>query len=192
MKGPSRITTERLILRQPVATDAAAIYERYARDPEVTKFMGWPRHRSIEDTLGFLQFSAAQWERWPAGPYLIVSRADHRVLGSTGFGFQSPHEAETGYILAADAWGQGIATEAFRAMLHVADDIQVHRLIAVCHPSHERSQRVLLKCGFSRDVAGTRQMEFPNLAPGVQQEAWGYERRRPVPPNPASAAPRDR
>ena len=76
--------------------DATAIFERYASDPEVTRFLGWPRHRSLADTEGFLKVSHSEWERWPAGPYLVLSRADGMLLGS-GFTFETPDRAATGY-----------------------------------------------------------------------------------------------
>ena len=103
-----QIETARLTLRQPGMDDALAIFERYASDPEVTRFLGWPRHRTVEDTQAFLRFSAEEWERSPAGPYLILSRADGLLLGSTGLGFQTSHEAVTGYVLADDAWGKAM------------------------------------------------------------------------------------
>jgi RimJ/RimL family protein N-acetyltransferase len=136
MKGPTHIETARLILRQPHMGDAAAIFDRYAGDSEVTRFLGWPRHRTVRETEAFLQFSAQQWEQWPAGPYLILSRTDRQLLGSTGLGFQTSHEAMTGYVLAKDAWGHGYATEALTAMIDVAPRIAVSRLCALCHPEH--------------------------------------------------------
>src|SRR5512143_934980 len=133
-KAPLRLETARLILGPPAAADADAIYERYAADPEVTKYMGWPRHRSVADARGFVAFSAAEWERWPAGPYLIRARSDGQLLGSTGLGFERPGEAVTGYVLAKDAWGKGYATEALQAMVEVSRRIHVARLSALCHP----------------------------------------------------------
>ena len=171
MKAPPRIETARLILLQPKASDAAGIFERYASDPDVTRFLSWPRHQSIADTEAFLRFSAQEWERWPAGPYLIRSR-DGELLGGTGLSFEAPHQAMTGYVLAKDAWGKGYATEALRAMIDIGRGIGVTRLYALCHPEHRASQRVLEKCGFARD--GTRQAEFPNLIPGVQQDVLCY------------------
>jgi RimJ/RimL family protein N-acetyltransferase len=173
MNAPRRFETARLLLRQPQPSDAEAIFERYAGDAEVTRFLGWPRHRSIRDTEAFLHFSAQQWERWPAGPYLIISRSDGQLLGSTGFGFQTQHEAVTGYVLAKDAWGNGYATEALVGVIDVAARIGVARLYALCHPEHRPSQRVLEKCGFVHDVS-TPLVEFPNLSPAVQQEALCY------------------
>lgn len=174
MKAPTQVDTPRLILRQPQLSDAAAIFERYANDSEVTRYLGWPRHRSVSDTEAFLEFSAHEWERWPAGPYLIMSRTDVRLLGSTGLGFQTPHEAVTGYVLAKDAWGKGFATEALAAVVDVAGRIGVARLVALCHPVHRPSRRVLEKCGFVLDDTSRRSVEFPNLLPGVHQDACCY------------------
>jgi len=173
-KAPEHIETTRLTLVKPAASDAASIFERYAGDPDVTRFLGWPRHASVADTHAFLQFSAHEWDRWPAGPYLIRSRSDGRLLGGTGLAFDTPDQSATGYVLAKDAWGKGLATEALGAMVDVARRVGVARLYALCHPQHRASWRVLEKCGFERDAAWTRQVEFPNLAPGAPQDALCY------------------
>jgi hypothetical protein len=33
----------------------------------------------MADTVAFLTFSASEWERWPAGPYLIRRRTDGQL-----------------------------------------------------------------------------------------------------------------
>lgn len=58
-----------------------------------------------------------------AGPYMIEARDTGMLLGSTGLLFETPSRAATGYVLAADAWGQGFATEALGAMLEVAREV---------------------------------------------------------------------
>jgi len=121
-----------------------------------------------------LAFSTEEWERWPAGPYLISSRTDGQLLGSTGLAFQTRHEAVTGYVLARDAWGKGYATETLAAIIDVARGVGVTLVYALCHPEHRPSRRVLEKCGFVPDHPPGRQVEFPNLSPGVQQDALCY------------------
>jgi len=155
--------------------DAAAIFERYASHPEVTRFLGWPRHRSVADTEAFLNFCAQEWQRWPAGPYIIRLRGDRHIIGSTGFGFEAPDQAVTGYVLAKDAWGQGYATEALEAMVEIAPRLGIARLYALCHPEHRASWHVLEKCGFARDGRCSKEVEFPNLSPGKLQEVLCYE-----------------
>jgi ribosomal-protein-alanine N-acetyltransferase len=167
VKAPATLKTDRLILRRPQPSDVIAIFERYAGDPEVTRFLGWPRHRSLADTEAFLKVSDSEWGRWPAGPYLILSRADSTVLGGSGFTFETPYRAATGYVLARDAWGQGYATETLRAILEIAPTIGVERLYALCHPQHRPSWRVLEKCGFEREGILRNYAEFPNLRAGV-------------------------
>ncbi len=174
MKAPLRVETDRLILGAPEPADAAAVFERYANDPDVTRFVSWPRHQSINDTEAFLKFSAQEWERWPGGPYMIRSRIDGRLLGGTGFGFEGPSDAITGYVLARDAWGYGYATEALKAVIEIARVIGVACLSATCHPQHRASWHVLEKCGFVRNARAHRQVEFPNLAPGMLQDAFVY------------------
>lgn len=61
LKGPQCVETSRLHLRRPNSSGAAKILRRYAGDPDVTKFVGWPTHRSIKDTIAFLSFSDAEW-----------------------------------------------------------------------------------------------------------------------------------
>jgi len=176
MRAPPIVETPRLVLSAPTPADAELMFARYAGDPRVTTYLGWPTHRTVDDTRGFLAFSARQWEREGAGPYLIWSGGDGRLLGSTGLGLEHGDRAVTGYVLARDAWGLGYATEALIAMVDVATDMGVGDLYALCHPAHQASSHVLEKCGFQRDEGWTQQMEFPNLTPGSRQRVVCYRR----------------
>jgi ribosomal-protein-alanine N-acetyltransferase len=176
MKRQECIETPRLCLRKPNRSDAAEILARYSGDPEVTKFLGWPRHRSLEDTIAFLSFSDDEWARWPAGPYLIESKNEARLLGSTGLSFETRKMAATGYVLAKDAWGRGYATEALGAMVDLAPKLGLEQIYAFCHQNHSGSARVLEKCGFRRDSAQGRPVQFPNLEPEAVQPSLCYIR----------------
>lgn len=174
LSGPESIETERLVLRRPGNADAPQMFERFTSDPDVTRFVGWPRHDYVADTEAFLAFSDAEWERWPAGPYLVFTRRDRVLLGSSGFSFETPQRAATGYVFARDAWGKGYATEALRAMADLAPRLGVIRLYALCHTDHRASWRVLEKCGFVREGILRRYAEFPNLNPGQPEDVCCY------------------
>jgi RimJ/RimL family protein N-acetyltransferase len=173
VKAPDRVDAPRLLLERPSEADAAEIFERYAGDPEVTVYLGWPMHQTVADTAAFLSFAEQQWRSAGVGPYLIRSR-EGRLLGATGLQLLDARHAVTGYVLAADSWGRGYATEALTALLGVARSLALAELFALCHPEHRDSQRVLEKCGFARDLDWTGQIEFPNLAPGVLQDVFRY------------------
>ncbi len=172
--APEHLYTDRLVLRRPRASDAEAVFTRFAADREVTRYMSWPTHRSLEDTRAFLAFSDAEWNRWPAGPYLIVDRRDLTLLGSTGFTFETSYRAATGYILAHEVWGRGYATEALQAMVNLAPSLGVRRLQALCHAEHQASWRVLEKCGFEREGTLRRFCEFPNVNPVEPSDVFCY------------------
>ena len=163
------------MLRKPTLADAEAVFARYASDVDVTRYVGWPRHQSVEDSEVFLRFSEAEWDKWPAGPYLIESRLDQQLLGGTGFAFESPTVATTGYVLAKDSWGRGYATETLMAMVNIAQEMQLGQLYALCHPDNAASIRVLNKCNFELARQGPDQaLEFPNLNPGSREHCLRY------------------
>jgi RimJ/RimL family protein N-acetyltransferase len=56
-------------------------------------------------------------------------------------------------------------------MVEVARTIGLGSLVALCHPDHGASIRVLLKCGFRQEARLERAYEFPNLSPGERSDA---------------------
>jgi ribosomal-protein-alanine N-acetyltransferase len=175
MTAFERIATDRLVLRRPVAQDAAAIFAAYAHDAKVTRYLSWLRHTSVAQSSAFIDFSDAEWTRWPAGPYIIETRRGI-VIGGTGFSFQTAQRAETGYVLARPHWGNGYATEALKSLIAVAGELGVRQLCAFCHVEQLASCRVLEKCEFSRDGILRDHTEFPNDRPGQLQDAISYSR----------------
>jgi ribosomal-protein-alanine N-acetyltransferase len=176
LHAPARLVTDRLVLRRPVSADAETIFTRYASDPNVTRFVGWPRHATLGDTQAFLAYADQEWNHSPSGPYIIEDRKTSIVLGSTGLSFETPYRAATGYVLAVDAWGHGFATEALQAMVDVAGQLHLRRLYALCHVDHVASARVLEKCGFACEGVLRRHTEFPNLSPPEVCDVRCYSR----------------
>lgn len=176
MKAPEKIETARLLLHRPTHGDLRAIYERYASDPEVTRYLAWPRHQSITDTESFFTFSEVEWRRWSVGPYLVRSRADQTLLGSTGLSLESPEQASTGYVFARDAWGHGYASECVSAMIDLAKALGLRRVYALCHTEHRASVRVLEKATFIREKLLPQHIVFPNLGTDGPSDVFCYAR----------------
>jgi [ribosomal protein S5]-alanine N-acetyltransferase len=177
VKAPETIQTERLLLRRPTRADAQAVFYRYASDRDVTRYLSWPTHRSLADTLAFISMSDDQWQRWPAGPYLVFAQQDgvqSALLGGTGLLFKTSSRAVTGYVFAKDAWGHGYATEALESMVTLARQTGVQSLEAICHAEHTPSARVLEKCGFTREEVRREHFVFPNLKPQTKSDVFSY------------------
>lgn len=173
LQAPEQLETARLRLRRPVAEDAAVIFDSYASDPEVTRWLSWPCHVDPEDTIAFLEMTDEEWRREGVGAYLITSMAGS-LLGSTGLHLETRYRAVTGYVLTKHAWGKGFATEALQAMVRVTEALSIGRLSALVHPEHTASIRVLEKCGFELEGHLRAHTEFPNLMPGVALDVLSY------------------
>jgi ribosomal-protein-alanine N-acetyltransferase len=55
--GTKELETERLILRKFTKNDAKVMFNNWANDDEVTKYLTWPTHNAINVTLSVLE----QW-----------------------------------------------------------------------------------------------------------------------------------
>ena len=62
MSRPQTIwETARLVARPATSADAEIIFDEYASDPAVAKFMTWRPHRDITETLEFLRRCERVW-----------------------------------------------------------------------------------------------------------------------------------
>jgi ribosomal-protein-alanine N-acetyltransferase len=172
-RAPDSFPTERLVLRRPRLGDVASIFH-YASDPDLTRYMSWPRHQSHADTEAFLADAMREWDEVGVGAYLITDPASGEVLGSTGLHQSTPYRAVTGYILTGPAWGKGFATEACRAMVALASRLGFARIEADCHVEHRASARVLEKAGMLHEGILRSFLVFPNLDPNRPQDVHLY------------------
>lgn len=69
-----QLETERLILRRFVVEDAYAIYKNWASDPEVTKYLMWPRHESSNTSREILREWISNYENEYFYQWAIVPR----------------------------------------------------------------------------------------------------------------------
>jgi RimJ/RimL family protein N-acetyltransferase len=157
----------------PQISDAEAIFTRYGSDPEVVRYVGWPRHADVTDTREFLEFSRSEWQLWPVGPLLIEELDTGRLVGATGLAFDSIRVASTGCVLARDTWGKGFASEALAAIVQLARQNGMQRLYARCHVANLRSRRMLERCFFALEATKEKHAVYPNIgATGLQDECW--------------------
>jgi ribosomal-protein-alanine N-acetyltransferase len=170
--APISLRSERLLFRRPAAQDAEAIFARYSSDPEVTKYVGWPRHRSLDDARAYVASSQVEWQRDQLGAYLVF-RSD-QLIGGTGLHGDRAGRVSTGYVLAQDAWGQGHATEALRSMVGLAMQLGIQAVHACCHARHVRSRRVLDKGGFVLVDTQRCGANFPQLPAGEDSLVCNY------------------
>ena len=173
MTPPERIETHRLILRRPVLEDAGPIFEGYAHDAEVTRYLTWRPHQNIEQTKEFLRRCHDFWERRAAFPWAIIRAGETRPIGMIDLRPQGSR-SEIGYVLARPFWGQGYMTEAAQALVEWAlSQRETYRVWAVCDVENVNSAKVLERVGMRREGILRRWIVHPNID-AVPRDCYCY------------------
>lgn len=165
---PPHLETERLTLRRPHLTDALEIYQAYASNPRVTRYLSWPTHRSVSDAEQFLRQLDEAIERRAEFAWVIAQRSQGRIAGCVGLRIAGD-VGTLGYCIAEEIWGQGYALEAVNAVLPaVWSRPEIRRLEAYCHVHHLRSARVLEKAGLRYVGLERAHVRLPAFGPHKQ------------------------
>jgi RimJ/RimL family protein N-acetyltransferase len=183
---PDEFSTERLRLRPPTREDAPAIFESYGRDPRVTRFLPWSPHESIEDTHAWLNVLLPAREAGTRLPWVLLRRSDGRLVGMIEMRVRGTI-ADLGYVLAADAWGQGLATEAARAVVAWCQaQPAILRVYALCDVRNLASARVLEKAGLRAE--GLQRRTLPHGGSATDCNVFAWVRAGPPPAEPIALA----
>jgi RimJ/RimL family protein N-acetyltransferase len=142
------IRTSRLQLHAIDDAEAERILARSAAPADVWAD-DFPSEGDIRGVGGFVRATAALGEQRPFGYYRITRLSDGRAIGGIGFkGQPDGGDVEIGYGLAPSARGHGYAAEAVIALLTVAADNGLSRVIADTTLDNIASQQTLIRAGF--------------------------------------------
>ncbi len=153
--GTKTIETERLILRRYVVTDAEDMFQNWAGDPEVTKFLSWPTHRSAEFTRELLSKWVSFYEDGKTYNWGITLKGEDHVIGNIAVVEREERTCsyEVGYCLGKAFWGRGIMPEALKAVIQYLfkGEPDLNRIIATHDIRNKKSGRVMQKAGMHFD-----------------------------------------
>lgn len=144
------LETERLIFRDWMDADLEP-FQALCADRSVMQFVGdgepWPRERTEQFIVSAREMSLTLgFCRWP-----VIDKVGSAVIGFCGF-VPASDGAEIGWRLAKKYWGQGLATEAARAVLkHGFESLGFQRVIATVQSPNLASIRVVEKLGLNRE-----------------------------------------
>ena len=106
--GTKTIETSRLILRKAQISDAEAMFRNWANDPDVTKFLTWPPHESIEVTKTLLSAWVESYENDDYYQWMIVLKETGEPIGSIMASTMGrAQSAHIGYCIGKAWWHQG-------------------------------------------------------------------------------------
>ncbi len=170
--GTKELETNRLILRKYVIDDAEDMFFNWASDPEVTRFLTWPTHSSLEISKKvlsewILNYSDDNYYNWA-----IVFKETGRVIGNIAVVKLNNivDSADIGYCMNQGLWGNGIMPEALKAVIaFLFKEVGVNRIAASHDANNPKSGRVMEKAGMKLEGV-LRQAGVNNQ--GICDEVW--------------------
>jgi RimJ/RimL family protein N-acetyltransferase len=164
MKPPETLESPRLLLRLPRIDDAESVFQKYAQDPEVTKYLHWRPHESIHTTKEFLLRCIHSWKDGTAFPWVITLKGNQTLLGMIEIRLDK-FRADFGYGIARQFWGHGYATEAAKIVIQWGlEQESIYRVWAICDVENVASVRVLEKAGMQKEGILRRFTIHPNIS----------------------------
>ena len=147
-QGTQSIQTARLILRRFRMEDAQAMFDNWASDDEVTKYLSWPTHENVEISRMVLEDWINNYVKDDF--YLWAIEFEGQLVGSISVVYlnNDVEKAHVGYCIGKNWWHKGIMSEALKAIMgFLFDDVGVNRIEACHDPRNPNSGKVMLKCG---------------------------------------------
>jgi len=140
---------DQVLLRHIRLDDAEDMFA-WASDPEVSRFLPWAPHRSIEETRQYIRecIKAYRDEEWL--PLAIEDNETGRVIGNLALYAVKPRHgvAEIAFVLSRDLWGRRTIDEAASLFIGWAfQSLDIFRIQAVAAVENEHSIAVLERLG---------------------------------------------
>jgi [ribosomal protein S5]-alanine N-acetyltransferase len=149
-KGTQSIETVRLLLRRFCKEDAEDMFDNWAKDPEVCKYLLWGPHKDVEASRSRIIQWVNQYEVGNSYVWAITLQVRNIAIGSISVEISndSSMSCEVGYCIGKAYWSRGIMTEALLAVLHyLFNDVGYQQIQAKHDTQNVASGRVMQKAG---------------------------------------------
>lgn len=150
-KGTKRIETKNLILRKFELSDAEAMYRNWANDSEVTKFLTWKPHDSIEVSKSILKSWIEEYKNKNFYQWAIALKSNEdEPIGCISIvrQYEEIGMVHVGYCIGKKWWNQGVTSEALNALIkYFIDEVGANRIESRHDPLNQNSGKVMMKCG---------------------------------------------
>ena len=148
--GTIKLETERLTLRRFNIDDADAMYNNWASDDEVTRFLTWPTHPDVSVSQTVINSWLELYDRPDHYSWTIILKEINEPIGSIAavelrddIGM-----VHIGYCIGRKWWHKGYTSEALiRLVRFFFDEVWVNRIESRHDPRNPNSGKVMQKAG---------------------------------------------
>jgi len=160
--GTQLIRSERLSLRRIEPDDAVMMFNNWANDDEVTRYMRWSAHKNLEETKATIQNWFEDYKdnnKYHWG----ICLENGEMIGTVAVIITSEYDfkAEIGYCIGRKWWSHGYTSEAVKAVVdYMFVNTDIERIEAYHSVENPASGRVMAKAGMLNE--GFAQSKYRN------------------------------
>lgn len=149
-KGAICLETDRLILRPFKIEDAEEFFNNWASDDEVTKYLTWPTHSSVEMSRSYMEFCINGYNEKNVYQWGMELKNSHELIGNISVVkiIDEIDSVELGWVIGRKWWGNGYTAEAAERLLEFFfTEVSVNRICAGHDIDNPNSGHVMQKIG---------------------------------------------
>ena len=151
-QGTKKLETERLILRQFKIEDYVEMYNNWACEDAVTKFLTWQTHTNQDVTKSVLADWISKYANKDFYNWAIELKEENRLIGNISVVSlrEETLSAILGYCMGSKWWGKEIMPETGKAVLkYLFEEVGFNRIAANHDKNNPKSGRVMQKIGMT-------------------------------------------
>lgn len=148
--GTKQYETKRLRLRPFTKKDAEAMFQNWASDDEVTKYLTWPAHKSVEVSLEYICCCILGYDDLAFYQWGIELKDTQELIGNISVVTVNDaiDSLELGWVIGRKYWGNGYMPEAAAKVLDILfEEVGANCVYARHDVNNPKSGRVMQKIG---------------------------------------------
>lgn len=152
--GTINLESKRLIFRKLKESDAFDMYNNWCNCDDVTRYLPWNTHKSIEDTKEILNIWINDYQNPFTYRWIIIEKNDNTPIGTIDVVNKDIDNKvfEIGHCYSKKYWHQGYATESLsRIISFLFEETNVDLITAKHNGNNIASGKVMQKAGMKYD-----------------------------------------
>jgi [ribosomal protein S5]-alanine N-acetyltransferase len=161
---PAVVESDELLLREPAADDAPALFDAMLGDAETTRCLAFTRHRHVGETLAYIETARRAAEAGTRRCWILVDKASGALVGMIDMGIALPR-VEVGAMISKRG-GTRRRRASLQALRKLIDwtlgQPGVFRVYATCAANGD-ARSAMERLGFVREALLVNHEAQPNL-----------------------------
>src|SRR5687767_13632538 len=148
------IYTQQLVLRKLTPDDFPSLVKYANNDKIASHILNMPYPFGEPQAVFRMHYVVQGFKNYERFVFAVALLQSNELIGEISLHLEkSRNIAQLAYWVAQPFWGKGFATEAGLSILHFGfHTLELQTIFAECHPDNAASEKVLIKCGMTKNA----------------------------------------